>query len=622
MKTLRLALAAVALSGATWASAAEPKPMDLRRGVPADVYMVVYGMHNPERDFQREYYKEVWKTIEQTQVFQRAVQIVASRLSSDQVEKAKSVLQEIQEAAAPMKLEWLAQSREVIYAQRMAVAPGSPPVGQHLLIMRLTPEAAGQTHQAIHNLFALAEKYSQGKIPVRRSTEHGAAIVTLGLPDKMPFRPTAIRLADVLWVASTEELGRQSLAMMVRGQGASKFDDPRLQQALRHLPKPEDSLVFYDARQQFAQMRGLAGFLRSAGRSDPKVGRVADLLDWIFEEAAVVDYEVTVEYTEGNLNRQVAFGKIMPGAEHKTLAKVFGSGKPFDDWQRWVPADAISYSLTTGANLHPLYQRMLEVLPQRFPETKPVLAQFEAIQEQIGVDLGRDLLEAFSGECVSVSLPAKPSFSSQAGREKVLATRCTKPERIRQLLHRLVDKLNENPAFAAQQLRLQKSEALEGFEELSALVLAGFGVKPVIGFRDGWMMIGSSAEAVERVLACRSGQGPAITQTHAFQQFRLEVDGPVRSIAVRNLAEDTRQMAQLLHQAGAMAPMILAMISAKAKPEELKLVQDVLGLLPSVGKIVSKFDFLESQLTVTQNGPEPGSYLRRTVTVIRPAPKR
>ena len=49
-------------------------------------------------------------------------------------------------------------------------------------------------------------------------------------------------------------------------------------------------------------------------------------------------------------------------------------------------------------------------------------------------------------------------------------------------------------------------------------------------------------------------------------------------------------------------------------------MQEALALLPSLGKIVSKFDFLEARLSVTQAGDQPGTYQRRTVTVVRPAP--
>ena len=53
--------------------------VDVRRGVPDDVYLVVYGKHNPERDYQRKYYEEVWKTVQETKIIDRVIKIVTSR---------------------------------------------------------------------------------------------------------------------------------------------------------------------------------------------------------------------------------------------------------------------------------------------------------------------------------------------------------------------------------------------------------------------------------------------------------------------------------------------------------------------------------------------------------------
>lgn len=624
MRTLRLGFSLVILLLASRvAAAAQPKPLDLRRAVPADVFMVVHGKHNPERDFQREHYKAVWQTVEDTKIVQRAVEIVTSRLSSNEVEKAKAVLEEIREAAAPIKLEALADFRELVFAQRMGVLSDEMkvPVAQHLMLVRLTPEAAADTQKGIKNLFELVEKYTEGKVSVKSSTEGEATFVALALPGGLPLQPTVVRVGDVLLLASSDPLARQSLGMLLGGQGPSKFDDPRLKEALGHLPDPEDGLIFFDGKQYFSQVRGLVDFIRSAAANDANAQRVTGLLEVVLDELAVFDYAATVEYTEGNLNRTATYGKLMPGAESKALVKALDGGEPFKNWQAWVPANAVSYRLTTGVNLHPIYERAMAIVKERFPEAGPGLARFEAIQNQIGVHLDRDVLQAFSGESVSLTLP-KATPSPGAGHDSVWAVRCHKPERIRKLLHRLVDKVAEQPAVAAHQLRLAKCDGLEGFEELSAVLLTTLGVKPVIGFRDGWMIVASNADAVKQMLQARAGKGESIAQTKAFKQFQLKVEGPVQSIGYKNLAESTRQTAAMINQAGTMAPIFLGMAAGKTKPEQLKVVQDVLGLLPSVAKIVSKFDFLEAQMSVTQAGDQPGTYVRRTVTVVRPASGR
>lgn len=617
MRALRLGCGAVVLLLATYAVAAPQQAPDLRRAVPNDVFLVVYGKHNPERDFQREYYKEVWKTAQDSKIVERAAKIVTSRLSPDDVAKAKAVLAEIETAAAPIKLEELADAKEVVYAQRMIYSTGEVkmPVSQHLLLLRLTPEAAAHTQEGIKNLFGLVEKYSEGKVPAKSSVEGDVTIVSLGVPPQVPFQPTVMRLGDVLLICSSDEMARQSLKMLTGGEGASKFDDPRLKEAMRHLPEPEDGLVFYDGRQQFSELRKMGDFIRSVSHGDAKAARVAGLVDLLMDECAILDYAVSVDYTEGNLNRTAELGKLMPGAEKKTLAKMLDSGKPFTDWQAWVPADALSYSLSTGVNLHPLYERVMAVIKERFPEAEQGLAKFEQIQSQIDFHLDADLLQAFSGERISISLPS----GTPRGQQSVLALRCEKPDRIRELLHRLVDTLSKQPAVAMQQLRLTKSQELDGFDEVSVALLAAQGVKPVVGFREGWMYVGSNAAAVKKVLDNKAGASQKVSESKAFQQFHLKVEGPVDSISYTNLAESTRQTASILTQIGTMGPMVLAMAGAQAKPEDLKPVQEALGLLPSIAKIVSKFDFLEARLSVTQAGSEPGTYHRQSVTVVRPA---
>lgn len=602
---------AVLLAAQLATAADRPEAPDLRRAVPADVYLAVYGKHNPERDFQNEYYREVWNTVQETRIIERMVKIVAARVPEDELEQAKSVLEEIRQAAAPIDLQGFLDCSEGVYAQTMQI-----PTAQHLVLLRLGPKAAGW-EEGIRNLFGLAEKYSQGQVQVQTATERDASITSLGLPGEVPFRPTVVRIDGVLLLSSSEELARRSLEMLVSGKGESKFDDPRLKEALAQLPEPEDALIFYDGKLQFSQMREMGNFIRQMSGGDPGAQRAAELTDLLFDELSVMDYEVTVEYTEGNQNRTASYGKVLPGAERKVLAKAAGSGKPFENWQSWVPADALSYSLNTGINLHPVYERVMEVLKERFPEVQPVLEQFEQVQTQYDVHLDRDILQAFSGEFVSVSLPAAAP-SMLGGPDSVLALRCHKPERIRDLLHRLVESLKQNPFAQAQQLELAPCEQLEGFEQLSAVLLNAFGVKPVIGFRDGWMFVGSNVQVVEKVLDARAGNAQTVADTEAFKRFHLEVEGPVQAISYTNLAERTRNFAKMLSQAGAVAHLVIGLVGAEADAEDLKPAQEFLGLLPDVGRIVAKFDFLEEQVSVTQDGDQPGTYLRRKVVLVRP----
>ncbi len=594
-------------------AAAAEETVDLKRGVPPEAYLAVYTKHNPERDFQRAYWQDVFAAVDESQIVQRALKIATSRIPGDDLEQAKAVFEELQAAVEPIDLKELANSKEAVYAQKM-----DEMTSQHLILVRMTPEAAANYANGVANLFRLAEKYSGGKVPVNLDTDSPAQLTFMALPAEVPFRPAVGHQGDVFVFSSSEDFARKSLDMLFGGGGDSKFDDPRLKEALEQLPAAEDSIVFYDGRQQFAQMRKMfEAISEKAGGDNPEAKTWLGIMGKIFDELTVMDYEITVEYTEDNLNRSATLGKIIPGTEERLLAKLFGSGQPFDQWQRWVPADATRYSLNTGVNLHALYEFVTQFVKENIPDSGEAFERFEAWQDEYDLHIDEDILQAFSGECVSVSVPAEvpTMFSSE---HSVMAMRCQKPEGIRKLLHRLVTVLQELPMMEMQQLELTESDELEGFEELSATIFAAFGAKPIIGFHEGWMICGSNAEVVKKVLATRAGESPSIVTTDDFKRFRLDIDGPVKAVSYTDMARSTQQMATMLSQAGAIMPMVIGLVGAEIDPEDLKPVQEIVGLLPSVGKIVGKFDFLEAKLATTQEGDKPGTYVRHSVILVRP----
>lgn len=594
------------------ATAAPPSNVNLSRAIPNDAYLAVYAKHNPERDYQKKYYREVWETVEETQIIDKALKIITSKIPEEELNQASSVLKQLQEAVEPIDLQAILGAKESVYAQIMQF-----PQTHHLMLMRLTPDAAASCETAVKNLFNLAAESAGDEIQSLTTDVEGVQLVSLAFPEKVPFRPTIARVNDVIILSSTEQMAKQSLTMLAGKGGPSKFEDPRVKEALSQLPQPEDSVVFYDGKLQFEQLGGVSEFIRQQAKGEPEAERWIALLDKFMDEMAVLDYEATVEYTENNRNCSAALGKLRDDAESKLPSKVFGSAQPFEQWNRWVPAGALSYSLSSGANLHPVYEWIVNLVQQDIPEAQEHLEKFEAIQAQLGVHLDRDILQAFSGECVSISMPADDA-SPLAGPQSVMAMRCQKPDRISELLNRCIEAVGDHPALAAQQVKFAKSTELEGFDEISATFLAMFGAKPVIGHRDGWMLIGSSAGAVQNVLDARAGDETTVIDTDQFRQFQLDIDGPVSSTSYSNLAESTRNTAKALNQVGMFVPMIIGMAGAQADPEDLKPIQDLMGLLPSVAKIVSKFDFYEAKLAVTQEGDKPNTYMRRGVVLVRP----
>jgi hypothetical protein len=274
--------------------------------------------------------------------------------------------------------------------------------------------------------------------------------------------------------------------------------------------------------------------------------------------------------------------------------------------------------MCTGATLHPLYAWLMEEIPAVFPEAQPGLDKFAAVQEQYDLYLDKDILQGFGGETVSLTFPGTTPTPFGPSSQSVIYCRCNNPERMKSLVHRAIEALQQIPQVKSQGLALKPVEGHADFEEISCGIFAIAGIKPVIGFRDGWMVAASHIEAVDRVTATQGGEAENVTSTEKFKQFDLEITGPVNSVSYKNTGQSIREMSAGLQQAGIMLPMILGMAGASNDAPELTAVSDVMALLPSVGQIIGKFDFMESYMSVTQPGPTEDTYIQQTVMLIRP----
>jgi hypothetical protein len=606
---------ALSLVVATRVVATEPAAaIDLRQAVPADAYMAIHAQHNPKRDFQRAYFADIWQTVQDEKLVERISTIITNRVKEKDLDAAKSVAEELKAALAPIDVKSLADAKEIVFAQEM-----DGPFSVHLLLLRLTPEVAVNCEQCVKNLFDVAVKHAGDKVSVASEQVGTTTVTTLHLPPGVPYSPTIARVGDVLLFASSDAMARRSLAMLQGSGEASKFSDPRLVQALKQLPEPEDALVFFDGRQLFSKLHGIGQFIREQSHGDAKADRAATMMEQIVDEVSILDYTVVSASTDGQKNCKTSLIKMMPDADSKALASAVENGQAFEHWERLVPADAVSYSLGMGINLHPIYERVMSFVKDNVPESGPALEKFAAVQDKLGVHLDEDVLQAFSGERISISLPAD---SATGGHQHVVALRCQKPERIHELLHKLVDALDQFPAVKAQQLQLAECKDIEGFEELSASMLSIVGKRPVIGFHESWMIIGSEPKAVERVLDTWNGKSAGIDQSAQFQRFGLKIEGPVRSVCYNDVAENIRNAAQSLDKVGAMVSMFVGIAAAKTDKDhpnpQLDAANELLKLVPSVAKVVGKFDFLEGRLQVTQQGDDPHTYIQRSVTLVRP----
>ncbi len=588
---------------------------DLKEAIPPDAFLAVYGKQNPERDYLKQHLKAVWDEVEKSRIIERSMQIMQARMAEGDVEQMVAVRDTLFNAMKPVKWEKVVDVQEVAYGQRMEGV-----ASQHVVLIRFPDDGASSLIEGITNLFKLAEGAANGNLKLETDSFEETALTIMRLPPGVPMAPTIGLNGDMFVFSSTPELAKQCLTLMNNPSAESKFDDPRVAVALSHLPEAEDALVFFDGKTLMQQLNGVVGFIKGVSVGNENALRVASHFETILNEVNIVDHEISVGYTDGNRNLSASFGKSTAGASGTLLGKMAGSQNTFESWASWIPAGASGFRMGGGANLHPLYEWITTEIPRMFPESQQGFDKFAEIQDQLDVHLDADLLQSFSGESVSITLPGPLTPFGQSAKS-VSFLRCTNPERVDELLHRAIEALQQIPQVKAQGLALEQSESLDGFQEVKAGIFAMMGgLTPIYGFRDGWMAMGSHSDAVQTVLLTRGGESQTFADSEKFKQFGLEIDGPVHSISFSNTGESIRQTAKGLQQVGAMLPMIMAMAGAGNNAPDLAPVQDFLQMLPSIGRIVGKFDFIDARLNVTKPGPTEGTYIRHGVTLIRPLP--
>lgn len=609
MRSVRV-LAAVALATGTFWTPQPARAAELTNAIPPEAHLFVIGWHNSERDYQTEYLRDAWETFQDERIGERLLDIVTSRMDADDLQKARDVWNELREAMSDVDFSALTEAEQVVVFQVM-----NGPVNQSTVVVELSESDATALEAGVVNVMELVAGKSNGKLPVKVERDGDATITKFDFPPEVPLQPAVGRKGGVLLLSTSDAQIRTALALLEDESPDTKYKDPRVVEALANLPEPEDTFVFFDGQMLFERLRGIPEFIRQQHPNKSEAERFARTFNAAIDEFAVIDYEATVEYTDGQQNRTAALGRITPDYKDHMLGRAMGNQQLFENWKSWVPADATAFSLNAGINLHEVYAGIVEFVAREFPEAEEGLQQFAEMQEQIGVHLDRDILQSFPGETVSVSFPVEGAPAGQP--QSVTALRCTNPDKIKELMHRAVDNLKAIPALQGQNLDLVEADGLEGFEELKLNAFAMAQARPVIGFVDGWMVVASSPNAAEKFVAVRNGEEQSIASGDLLDGFDLESEGPVAAASYSDIGAAVRQAADFIDQLAAMAPMAIGMAAADASPEDLKPIQELVSLLPSFAKVVRKFDFYEQKLSITREGPLPLSYLRESVTLVR-----
>ena len=373
--------------------------------------------------------------------------------------------------------------------------------------------------------------------------------------------------------------------------------------APNHMARDRDLNSLRDDPRYEAALAKAAQKAAEAGPSERTqlVRTVKVLVDRLMGLMGMLDYSASVRHVDGHSTYEDEITVLSPGASQDPFYPVFARRRPLTNFERFLPQETVSFSLGGGIDLMALYKYLEDSVRAVGPKGEKLLAQWEGIQQSVNFNVQKDLLSWIDGDSVSVTIRQNGAEAwvwmlkvtdESAAREQVAAG-------LDFLSKTLPEIAASNPALAPMMAMLgvrtspATHERLEGFTN----VFVGMSPAPgVCGVKDGYLIVGTSADAVALCLATAAGEHPNITKNPQVMAEALTPKGPFRAITYtdqRNLGTEIGMALGMVSVFGGMATMAIP------DPEAQQVLGKLLGIVGKLAPIAAKVDFYKSKASHT-----------------------
>lgn len=607
-----------------------PEQFTLARYVPDDCWFYVHAVHNPEREWIDQQWASVFETAKQSGIDKDLAALFFEVIGPERRAEIEPKLERILNILRSVRWTDLC-NQEFVVAERLS----SGSLAFDYIFLTRAAEGTGEAH--FTTLEALLKELSTMATMVRleKSSMDGLHCVSLAIEKKdlaeMGAGVAVFRRGDIIGLSTGQKSTEAVRALLGNAGRKSMATSARFAQALAGMEPPSDSVVYVDTRRLFGDVRKMmdaafaakqkAGECQDAaadaasaaakGTTDPRkfLGALIDLAD-------VVDYSVETSSTRGNQSRADSALVMQPGKENSPVAAAFLNRKAFEKFDRFIPAEAKGFSLSAGVDLPLLYATLADFLQKNSPEAAMMLAKVHEKLAQIGIDLQRDVFAWWSGETITIELPAA-MVSPMGGADSVFMLRVKDRELATAKINGGIDFVLEKLKAQGQPLMVSPAASVksEGFREITHPALAIF-MRPVIGFHGDWLMVGSSAGAINKCLAVQAGEAPSIAENQKFKAEGLTPVGPVLSASFTDKSKMGQELAAAVGMAGMVGQMMAAQVPAPNEEAQKakKTVQSLLQVAAKLGPILQKVDFYSSSSSVSTFDGERTTRVRSLTT--------
>ncbi len=594
----------------SFASAQLPSNFTLGKYVPDDCWMFMHFAHNPQSEWITEEWTRVWNAFRESNVASDALKLVLSFIPDHNRQEAEAAIDKITTLLNSVAWGDLA-SLELAFGERVSDAmPGY----DYILLARGAPGSGSRNRSALANILKEIAALSGSARLVPQSLEGMEAwtliLGTSTTPGKPNFRATLFGRDDVVALVTGKQSTSQVIGLMTGATESRPIvDSDRFRRAVAEQPAPADGVMFFDMRRLAADLASLLKRVRAlvADAPSPGVDRVPEVLVKALDRCNIVDYVIVSVETKDRRQLTHTVTRMQGDRLESPFARTCLDRKPFDPYDRYIPAKATSFSLGGFINMQHAYEMVLAFIRDEVPDGATAITRWQQLLESVGFDPQRDLFSWWSGEYTSFTMPAAvvTPFSRE---DSVLMFRVKDAALASQKVNAAVDSLAALLKSHGQMLIVQPAKIkAEGFREVTHPLLLGFMIRPVIGVADDWLMIGSSAAAVEQSLTVSRGDAPSVRTNERFQREGLVPTGPVSSLSFKDTSRFGDELAEAfasLGMVGQMIPMFTAgaFSGNSGSPEAAKAIegiQKLFGLLTKLAPVAQKIDFFSSESTTS-----------------------
>ncbi len=583
-----------------------PERFTLGRYVPADMWMYMHFVRNPERAWLDKEWQEVFDAFEASGIEPDVASFVLSIVGEEKQGEAQTTLDQWTNLLEAVGWQDLIHE-EVAFAERLGKK-----TSEYLLLTRGKDGTADGNMKA---LVAILEQLAalSDQVNLTRTDRDGVSVWAMACcgttKGDFPFNVELFRKDNVIGVATSSAVATNALELIA---GKSKegpiISTRRFTDAIGTVKPPEDGLIFFDARvlvRSLSQlMSTVAAEVEAGGGNGKKGSGLASVMKKAIGLCDVMDYGIVSVETDGRRELTHSVTRLQKGKQKCKLPSCWLDRRPFTRFDRHVPADATGFNLNGLVDFEALYELVFEFVRDELPGGAEHIAKWDGILSSIGFDPQRDLFGWWSGEMISVTLPPEV-VTPMSGSDWVYMFRVKDGELANRKMNAAIDFVNNTLQGHGQSLMIGPASVNGGgFRQITHPMMMMF-FRPVVGVKGDWLMIGSSADPINKCLAVAQGKAPSILSSKRFQREGLAPKGPVLSCSFKDTSNMGQELGTLAGMVGVFGGMATTPIpDDKPEGRRLKqLIQKLMGVATKLGPILQKIDFYSSEAsTCTYDG--------------------